>query len=72
MIEALHVYLFWWRSFNLIGPVEQKHGHVGDYRVESPMVLGHESAGIVVRVGRKVAGLQPGDRVAMEPGEVSV
>ena len=32
------------------------------------MVLGHESAGVVVEVGDKVRHLKPGDRVAMEPG----
>lgn len=32
------------------------------------MVLGHESAGIVVAVGDKVKHLQVGDRVAVEPG----
>ncbi|MEV1066295.1 NAD(P)-dependent alcohol dehydrogenase [Streptomyces sp. NPDC050263] len=30
-----------------------------------PMVLGHEGAGIVERVGRSVAGVQPGDHVVM-------
>jgi D-xylulose reductase len=32
------------------------------------MVLGHESAGIVVETGSKVTTLKKGDRVAMEPG----
>lgn len=32
------------------------------------MVLGHESAGTVLRVGAKVQSLRVGDRVAMEPG----
>jgi D-xylulose reductase len=32
------------------------------------MVLGHESAGIVVEIGSKVTTLKKGDRVAMEPG----
>lgn len=32
------------------------------------MVLGHESAGLVTKVGSKVSSLRPGDRVAMEPG----
>ncbi|TBU45035.1 xylitol dehydrogenase [Dichomitus squalens] len=43
-------------------------GRIGDYVVEKPMVLGHESAGIVHKVGSKVTDLKPGDRVAMEPG----
>ncbi|GAQ80199.1 Sorbitol dehydrogenase [Klebsormidium nitens] len=36
--------------------------------VESPMVIGHESAGIVSEVGTSVKHLKVGDRVAMEPG----
>ncbi|KAI0433905.1 hypothetical protein F5Y09DRAFT_297811 [Xylaria sp. FL1042] len=32
------------------------------------MVLGHESAGTIVSVGASVTSLQPGDRVALEPG----
>lgn len=43
-------------------------GRIGHFIVESPMVLGHESAGIVHRVGDKVKTLKVGDRVAMEPG----
>ncbi|KAF2638457.1 GroES-like protein [Massarina eburnea CBS 473.64] len=44
------------------------HGRIGHFVVESPMVLGHESAGIVHSVGEKVTTLKVGDRVAMEPG----
>ncbi|KAG8761443.1 hypothetical protein FRC14_003856 [Serendipita sp. 396] len=44
------------------------HGRIGDFIVEKPMVLGHESAGIVYKVGSKVKHLKPGARVAMEPG----
>ncbi|KAL5120421.1 hypothetical protein ACEQ8H_001711 [Pleosporales sp. CAS-2024a] len=43
-------------------------GRIGHFVVESPMVLGHESAGIVDKVGDKVTTLQVGDGVAMEPG----
>lgn len=45
-----------------------EHGRIGDYVVEDPLVLGHESAGEVVEVGENVTGLAPGDRVALEPG----
>ncbi|KAG9006635.1 hypothetical protein FRB94_000561 [Tulasnella sp. JGI-2019a] len=45
------------------------HGRIGDFIVEAPMVLGHESAGIVAKVGSKVKHLKAGDRVAMEPGQ---
>lgn len=44
------------------------HGRIGHFVVESPMVLGHESAGIVHKVGDKVKSLKVGDQVAMEPG----
>ena len=44
------------------------HGRIGPYIVKEPMVLGHESAGIVVAVGSEVREFVPGDRVCMEPG----
>ncbi|KAE8959129.1 hypothetical protein PF005_g31302, partial [Phytophthora fragariae] len=39
---------------------------IGKYVVEKPMVLGHESAGVVHAVGSAVKSLKPGDQVAME------
>jgi len=44
------------------------HGRICHFVVEKPMILGHESSGIVVRCGKKVKNLKPGDRVAIEPG----
>lgn len=44
------------------------HGRIGDFVVTDPMVLGHESSGVVFKVGKKVKHLKVGDRVAMEPG----
>ncbi|KAG2120582.1 chaperonin 10-like protein [Suillus discolor] len=43
------------------------YGSVGDFIVEKPMVLGHESAGVVSKVGPGVTNVKVGDRVAMEP-----
>lgn len=43
-------------------------GRIGDYIVEAPMVLGHESAGVIHAVGSAVTSLKVGDRVALEPG----
>ncbi|KAG5848787.1 sorbitol dehydrogenase isoform X2 [Anguilla anguilla] len=45
-----------------------QHGRIGSYEVKKPMVLGHEAAGRVIKVGSGVKHLQPGDRVAIEPG----
>jgi L-iditol 2-dehydrogenase len=42
-------------------------GSVGDTPALYPMVLGHEPAGTVVRVGAGVTGWQVGDRAALEP-----
>ncbi|ODQ81220.1 hypothetical protein BABINDRAFT_160605 [Babjeviella inositovora NRRL Y-12698] len=44
------------------------HGSIGPFVVKNPMVLGHESAGIVVEIGADVQNIQVGDRVAVEPG----
>ncbi|EGP87927.1 putative xylitol dehydrogenase [Zymoseptoria tritici IPO323] len=44
------------------------HGSIGHFVVKSPMVLGHESSGIISAVGDSVTSLKVGDRVAMEPG----
>ncbi len=43
-------------------------GRIGKRVVQKPMILGHESAGTVVAAGEKVTSIQPGDRVALEPG----
>ncbi|KAF8760162.1 Xylitol dehydrogenase [Rhizoctonia solani] len=46
------------------------HGRIGDFVVNAPMVLGHESSGLFTRVfGSKVKDLKPGDQVALEPGQ---
>lgn len=44
-----------------------EHGRIGDFVVDAPMVLGHESSGVVVDAGSS-ATLAVGQRVAMEPG----
>lgn len=45
-----------------------EHGRIGPYVVESPMVIGHESAGRVTAVGEDVAPDRIGTVVALEPG----
>ncbi|CAK7895732.1 sorbitol dehydrogenase 1 [[Candida] anglica] len=44
------------------------HGKIGPFLLTKPMVLGHESAGIVSQVGSSVTGLKVGDNVCIEPG----
>lgn len=44
------------------------HGSIGPFILRKPMVLGHESAGVVSAVGSEVTKLKVGDRVAIEPG----
>jgi L-iditol 2-dehydrogenase len=45
-----------------------EHGRIGEFVVEEPMVLGHESAGVVAALGEGVTGLAVGQRVSIEPG----
>ena len=42
-------------------------GRIGDKVLAYPATLGHECAGTVAETGRAVAGLRPGDRVAVDP-----
>ncbi|KAJ3939119.1 uncharacterized protein N0V96_010556 [Colletotrichum fioriniae] len=44
-----------------------QRGRIGDFILESPIVLGHESSGTIVEVGGKVKNVKVGDRVAIEP-----
>ena len=43
-------------------------GQIGEFVVEEPLILGHESAGKIVKTGEAVENLQKGDRVTLEPG----
>ena len=43
-------------------------GRIGEFVMKEPMTLGHESAGVVMKVGEAVTTLKVGDRVALEPG----
>ncbi|PID57382.1 alcohol dehydrogenase [candidate division KSB3 bacterium] len=45
-----------------------KHGKIGSYIVDKPMILGHEAAGEIVAVSENVKQFKVGDRVAIEPG----
>ncbi|KAI9857268.1 MAG: hypothetical protein M1830_006380 [Pleopsidium flavum] len=43
-------------------------GAIGKFIVKDPMVLGHESSGIISKIGSEVTSVKVGDRVALEPG----
>ena len=45
-----------------------EHGRIGTYVVRQPLILGHESAGVIVDVGEGVSRGRIGQRVAIEPG----
>ena len=44
-----------------------RHGSIGKYVVESPLILGHEVSGQIVAVGSEVSEDRIGERVAIEP-----
>jgi L-iditol 2-dehydrogenase len=45
-----------------------EHGRIGDFVVNAPMVLGHESSGVIVDRGPEARARAVGQRVAIEPG----
>lgn len=45
-----------------------EHGRIGDFMLEAPMVIGHESAGTIAAVGSGVEPSRVGQSVALEPG----
>ena len=44
-----------------------QHGRIGDFVVTTPLVLGHETGGVIVAAGAGVAPGRIGERVAVEP-----
>lgn len=44
-----------------------RHGRIGDFVVDEPLVLGHESAGVIVAAGAHVDPARIGRRVSIEP-----
>lgn len=44
-----------------------QHGGFGAIRIQQPMVLGHEVAGVIEEVGRDAGAFKVGDRIAINP-----
>ena len=44
-----------------------REGHISDYVVSAPLILGHEVAGTIVAVGDAVSSARVGQRVSVEP-----
>jgi L-iditol 2-dehydrogenase len=44
------------------------HGRIGDFVLKDKMIIGHESSGVVRKLGKNVKNLKMNDRVAIEPG----
>jgi len=42
-------------------------GRIGSQVVHFPFIIGHEAAGIVERIGKKVTRVRPGQRIAIDP-----
>lgn len=45
-----------------------EHGRIGEFVVREPLVLGHETSGVVVKLGEGANRREVGQRVALEPG----
>lgn len=56
------------RSCGICGTdVHIYYGEEGSAAVNPPVVLGHEFAGVVAKVGSAVENVKPGDHVALDP-----
>lgn len=44
------------------------HGRIGSFVVRDPLILGHESSGVVVALGEEATKHEVGERVTLEPG----
>ncbi len=45
-----------------------EHGRIGPYVVREPLILGHESSGVIVELGTEVTKHTVDERVTLEPG----
>ena len=53
------------RSVGICG--SDNHIFAGHWKVETPLILGHEFTGDVIESGSQVRDFKPGDRVVIEP-----
>jgi threonine dehydrogenase-like Zn-dependent dehydrogenase len=54
------------RAVGVCGSEIHQYHNTQSWRVNVPVILGHEFAGVVVRAGKAVRGFREGDRVASE------
>lgn len=45
-----------------------EHGRIGSFVVRDPLILGHESSGVIVALGEAATKHEVGERVTLEPG----
>jgi L-idonate 5-dehydrogenase len=44
-----------------------RHGQIGKFKIQEPLIPGHEASGVIASLGANVAGLEEGQRVAVNP-----
>ena len=44
-----------------------RHGQIGKFKIQEPLIPGHEASGVIAALGANVTGLDEGQRVAINP-----
>ena len=44
-----------------------RHGQIGKFKIQEPLIPGHEASGVIAALGTNVTGLEEGQRVAINP-----
>ncbi len=44
-----------------------RHGQIGKFKIQEPLIPGHEASGVIAALGANVTGLEEGQRVAINP-----
>jgi L-idonate 5-dehydrogenase len=44
-----------------------RHGQIGKFKIQEPLIPGHEASGVIAGLGTNVTGLEEGQRVAINP-----